>query len=89
MDSYDEFNPLSESDGETIPFSESASQLAPSEIDSLNQSGLDSEIASSSSQAITKDEASKAYIFKYKLFTKVILPLKEDQEQQIQISCTM
>ncbi len=81
MDSNDEFNPFSESDIETIPFSEEASKLAPSEIDSLNQSGLNSEIVSSSSQAISEDQSFKAYIFKYGLFKKTILPSKEGQQQ--------
>lgn len=89
MASNDEFNYLSESEAETNPFSEEASLLAPSEIDSLNQSGRESEIASSSSKAISEDQASKAYIFKYGLFKKTILPSLEGQKQEMQITCTM
>jgi len=89
MDSNDDLNPsYSGSEVETNPFSEEPSFQAPSEVDSLNQSGLDSEIASSSSQAIPEDKAAKAYIFKYGLFKKVLLPFKEGHEQKMQMSCT-
>ena len=90
MDS-DNFNPsFSESNNETNPISEEASFLAPSDLDSFNQSVLDLEITSSSSQAIQEDiNKEKIYIFKNNLFKRVILPLKEGKEKEIQINCTI
>ncbi|KAH6972687.1 hypothetical protein EDB80DRAFT_693482 [Ilyonectria destructans] len=90
MDSNDDFNPYSESKADTNAFSEEASFLAPSEEDSIIQSSLDFEIGSLSSQAIiTEDINSKIYIFKYSLFKKSILPLKEGKEEEMEIKCTM
>jgi hypothetical protein len=89
MDSNDDFNPYSESEADTNILLEEASFLAPSKEDSIAQSSLDFEIESSSSQAITEDINSKIYIFKYSLFKKTILPLKEGKEEEMEISCTM
>ena len=90
MDSNDDFNPsFSESDIKTNPISEEASFLAPTDLDSFSQSGLDLEITSSSSQAIQEDNKERIYIFKNSLFKRVFLPLKEGKEEEMQINCTM